>query len=342
MSTIISKSMVAPVSLLEPSPTQSFMCKSLRSHLVTCSLNPASSSSSSSCFSAPCTALFSPSLCGRALRCSTRTRFATSGSIRRRESSFGVRCQQSEDVSMMNAGGSSPEPPIGAPSSMAGKSLLAKLGQSINVAGIAFSSKVILKERHLAIPHVSVPDISWIDWKALRAKGFEAVLFDKDNTLTAPYGQNVWPSLLESLEECRTAFDGRLALLSNSAGLYQFDPDGAEAKALEDKLGISVIRHGSKKPSGDAQAVADHFGCDPSLVVMVGDRYFTDIVYGNSNGLLTIRPAPLTSIGEPFVVRRVRALEDTLVEWWRTQGTLPTKHRLFDHPVDFIKDPGFW
>lgn len=243
---------------------------------------------------------------------------------------------------MMNAGGSSPEPPIGAPSSMAGKSLLAKLGQSINVAGIAFSSKVILKERHLAIPHVSVPDISWIDWKALRAKGFEAVLFDKDNTLTAPYGQNVWPSLLESLEECRTAFDGRLALLSNSAGLYQFDPDGAEAKALEDKLGISVIRHGSKKPSGDAQAVADHFGCDPSLVVMVGDRYFTDIVYGNSNGLLTIRPAPLTSIGEPFVVRRVRALEDTLVEWWRTQGTLPTKHRLFDHPVDFIKDPGFW
>lgn len=125
---------------------------------------------------------------------------------------------------MMNAGGSSPEPPIGAPSSMAGKSLLAKLGQSINVAGIAFSSKVILKERHLAIPHVSVPDISWIDWKALRAKGFEAVLFDKDNTLTAPYGQNVWPSLLESLEECRTAFDGRLALLSNSAGNFHVPP----------------------------------------------------------------------------------------------------------------------
>ncbi|KAG6547879.1 hypothetical protein Mapa_010699 [Marchantia paleacea] len=340
MSTIISKSMVATVSLLEPPPAQSFMCKSLRSHLVVCPLNPASC-----CLSAPYTALFSSSLCSRTLKSSSPKSFPTSGRICKRESSFCVRFQQSEDgssVSMMNAGGSSQEPPVSAPSSMAGKSLLAKLGQSINVAGIAFSSKVILKERHLAIPHVSVPDISWIDWKALRARGFEAVLFDKDNTLTAPYGQNVWPSLLESLEECRTAFDGRLALLSNSAGLYQFDPDGAEAKALEDKLGISVIRHGSKKPSGDAQAVADHFGCDPSLVVMVGDRYFTDIVYGNSNGLLTIRPAPLTSNGEPFVVRRVRALEDTLVDWWRTQGILPTKHRLFEHPVDFIKDPGFW
>lgn len=49
-------------------------------------------------------------------------------------------------------------------------------------------------------------------------------------------------------------------------------------------------------------SAADHV----DSVVKVGDRYFTDIVYGNSNGLLTIRPAPLTSIGEPFVVRRVQ------------------------------------
>lgn len=29
------------------------------------------------------------------------------------------------------------------------------------------------------------------------------------------------------------------------AGLYQFDPDGVEAKALEERLGIPVIRHGN-------------------------------------------------------------------------------------------------
>lgn len=38
---------------------------------------------------------------------------------------------------------------------------------------------------------------------------------------------------------------------------------------------------------------------------MVGDRYLTDIVYGNQNGLLTIRPAPLTMKGDPSVVRLV-------------------------------------
>ena len=36
-------------------------------------------------------------------------------------------------------------------------------------------------------------------------------------------------------------------MLGQRAGLYQFDPDGAEAKALEERLGIPVIRHG--KPS---------------------------------------------------------------------------------------------
>ncbi len=35
---------------------------------------------------------------------------------------------------------------------------------------------------------------------------------------------------------------------------------------------------------------------------MIGDRYLTDIVYGNRNGLFTIRPAPLTLEGEPSAV----------------------------------------
>ena len=31
--------------------------------------------------------------------------------------------------------------------------------------------------------------------------------------------------------------------------------------------------------------------------VMVGDRYFTDIVYGNRHGMVTVRTAPFTSQG---------------------------------------------
>ncbi|CAM6095941.1 unnamed protein product [Calypogeia fissa] len=267
-----------------------------------------------------------------------------------KEEEFLTKAQQPSDKSsssssdsLSSSNGSADGHDSNSVSGMEGKSILwRKLAQNVNLSGVLFSARVIVKDRHLAIPHVSVPDISWIDWKALRMRGFEGVLFDKDNTLTAPYGRNIWPPLTESLEECRKVFGGRIALLSNSAGLYQYDPHGAEAKLVESRLGIPVIRHGQKKPAGNALAVSNYFGCDPSLLIMVGDRYFTDVVYGNSNGLLTIRPAPLTTREEPFMVKRVRRVEETLVDWWRRQGCLPPKHKLLDNPVEFIKDPGCW
>lgn len=222
------------------------------------------------------------------------------------------------------------------------KTLWGKLGQRINIAAITFASQIILRDQNLAIPHVSVPDIRWIDWKALQERGFKGVIFDKDNTLTAPYALAVWPALAPALQECQSFFSGHIALLSNSAGLYQFDPEGAEANALEERLGIPVIRHSTKKPAGTADDVKKHFGCDPSLLIMVGDRYFTDVVYGNNNGLLTIRSAPLTAIGEPFVVQQVRRLEDAVVERWQRLGVQPKAHPLYEGPHEFIKDPACW
>jgi hypothetical protein len=38
---------------------------------------------------------------------------------------------------------------------------------------------------------------------------------------------------------------------------------------------------------------------------MIGDRFLTDVVFGNRNGMLTIRPAPFTSRGEPKAVLAV-------------------------------------
>jgi len=35
---------------------------------------------------------------------------------------------------------------------------------------------------------------------------------------------------------------------------------------------------------------------------MVGDRYLTDVAFGNKNGMLSIRCAPLTTEGEPITV----------------------------------------
>jgi len=74
-----------------------------------------------------------------------------------------------------------------------------------------------------------VRSIDALDWRALAAAGFRGCVFDKDNTLTAPYARAVAPGLAPALARCRAAFGGRVVLFSNSAGLAQFDPEGAFA-----------------------------------------------------------------------------------------------------------------
>ena len=196
----------------------------------------------------------------------------------------------------------------------------------------------------LLLPHLTVPDVSRLDWRALAAAGFKAAVFDKDNTLTAPYSLDLTEEAETALAAAAEAFSSgnqgakngdnggensggksRLALLSNSAGLRQFDPEGHEAAALEEALGIAVIRHSSKKPAGDAAAIVRHFEeasppsaslrVSPSEVVMVGDRYLTDVAFGNRLGMLTVRVDPVekSGKGEPRAVRASRAVEEALV-----------------------------
>ncbi|XP_074587166.1 phosphatidylglycerophosphate phosphatase 1, chloroplastic/mitochondrial-like isoform X2 [Curcuma longa] len=212
------------------------------------------------------------------------------------------------------------------------------LGQRFNREGAASFLGVAVTEPHLALPHLSVPDIRWVDWPALRRLGFRGVVFDKDNTLTAPYSLALWPPLSPSLRLCQTSFPGSVAVFSNSTGLKQYDPDGAEAKALEESIeGIRIIKHEVKKPSGTAEDIERYFGCPASLLVMVGDRVFTDVVYGNKHGFLTILTDPFSLSGEPFIVNQVRTLERLLVNYWRKKGSQPPKHALLSGARQCIK-----
>jgi phosphatidylglycerophosphatase GEP4 len=52
-------------------------------------------------------------------------------------------------------------------------------------------------------------------------------------------------------------------------------------------------------------SVLEYLGCKPSEIVVLGDRYFTDIMFGNLHGSLTIYTDPLTSEGENVAVRVV-------------------------------------
>ncbi|XP_010504848.1 PREDICTED: uncharacterized protein LOC104781795 [Camelina sativa] len=217
--------------------------------------------------------------------------------------------------------------------------LKAAVGQRINVEGIVSSVSVIVRDRRLVIPHVSVKDLRYIDWGELKRKGFKGVVFDKDNTLTAPYSLAIWPPLRPSIERCKAVFGHDIAVFSNSAGLTEYDHDDSKAKALEAEIGIRVLRHRVKKPAGTAEEVEKHFGCTSSELIMVGDRPFTDIVYGNRNGFLTVLTEPLSRAEEPFIVRQVRRLELALLKRWLRKGLKPVDHSLVSDVTQFIKVP---
>lgn len=60
-----------------------------------------------------------------------------------------------------------------------------------------------------------------------------------------------------------------------------------------------------QKPQG-MSSVVEYLNCKPSEVVIIGDRYLTDITFGNLHGSLTIYTDPITNEGENFIVRWVR------------------------------------
>jgi phosphatidylglycerophosphatase GEP4 len=120
-----------------------------------------------------------------------------------------------------------------------------------------------------------------IDYKALKEVcNIRAVVFDKDNTLTAPYALEIHPFAQVGFQNALDTFGrNHVAILSNSAGTKD-DEDYKDAIEIENSLDIPVIRHDEKKPGG-LQQVLQHFQLeDPSQICMIGDRLLTDVVFG--------------------------------------------------------------
>mmetsp|Transcript_24685 Transcript_24685/g.53247 ORF Transcript_24685/g.53247 Transcript_24685/m.53247 type:complete len:238 (-) Transcript_24685:424-1137(-) len=195
--------------------------------------------------------------------------------------------------------------------------------QSVNLKALSTLASVV-RRPYLAAPHVFLPTVSDMSYEALRDHcGIKAVIFDKDNTLTAPYENSLHPRAKFGLQSALDTFGtANVAILSNSAGTDD-DPGFVDGKEIEEALGIAVIQHSEKKPGG-LDEVMQHFPNvdDASELCMVGDRLLTDIVFGNLHGMLTVHVLPLCSGEENKkdnkVANVVRKVENKIMyaDWW--------------------------
>lgn len=207
--------------------------------------------------------------------------------------------------------------------------------QSVNIDAALYYPWARLFKKEFAIPHFLVTDISYIHPEKLHEYGFKGVLFDKDNTLTAPYANKIHSNIREVFARFKKVFNDRLAVLSNSAGT-QDDIGNYDAITIEKLLGITVIRHKRKKPSC-IKDVRKYFDCEPVDLVICGDRVFTDIVFGNRYGMLTILTDIFTEDGDNLAAVKARRHERPLLERWLSQGIRPPAHARYHDDICPVK-----
>ena len=205
--------------------------------------------------------------------------------------------------------------------------------QSLNPSAIWTLSTAVLRRPSLMIPDYQVATIADVNWESLRQQQpqLRAAVFDKDNTLTAPYANEIHPTCQKSIKQAMQVFSaGAVAVLSNSAGTVTDDPDGVDATAFEqanvtllDGKVLPVIRHQDKKPSRKClEQTMQHFGTEtvqePAQIVMIGDRLWTDVVFGNLYGCTTIYAAQtLHDKTDNWTAKLLRPVEQRTSRFWQ-------------------------
>jgi len=202
---------------------------------------------------------------------------------------------------------------------------------SLNFEAIKYFFTARFIDPSLMIPHFLVNNINLISPEKLKEYGFKGVVFDKDNTLTEPLVNEVHPSVKNALSHYKDVFWDNLAIMSDYAGTKD-DKNYKSAVEVEWNLGIKVIKHNRKKPSG-IESVIDYFKCDTSELVCIGDRILTDIVFGNFGGMLTVYTEPVTDKESTKIASRIRRYEIRLMEKFMDQGIKAPEHERYNADI---------
>ncbi|WWC86174.1 uncharacterized protein L201_001047 [Kwoniella dendrophila CBS 6074] len=107
-------------------------------------------------------------------------------------------------------------------------------------------------------PHLRVPSIASVDFQSLKQEGYNAVVIDKDNCLTIPHKDDVYPPYQVAWNDLLSTFNpGRVLVVSNSAGTRK-DPGGIAAESVSLSLRAPVLIHSQNKP-GCSKNILEYF-----------------------------------------------------------------------------------
>jgi len=198
------------------------------------------------------------------------------------------------------------------------------MSQSFNSDAFKSTLKIIFQDHSPAIPHFAIQDIRELSPSKLKEQGIQGVIFDKDNTITAPYINEIYEPLRDVVQQFKDTFGDQMMILSNSAGTKD-DTNYCDAIEIENQLSITVIRHDRKKPEG-VEAVEKLFSCPLGSIVMIGDRLLTDTLFGNRAGMLTIHTGILTAKGDNKPAALARKWENWMLRGWKKRGEKAPQH----------------
>ena len=201
--------------------------------------------------------------------------------------------------------------------------------QSWNPLALFATVRTLVRRPGLLVLHVAVRNVAALDFDALRAAGVSSIIFDKDNTLTAPYVDAAHADVSAAIERARAAFGAdNCVVLSNSAGSGDDAPDFQAARACEAALGLRVARHpDAQKPACLPGVVATLDAAGAAAVAVVGDRLATDVLAANECGALSVHTRPLTTRGDNRAAALSRFLENRLLlPLLRRLGAAPPRH----------------
>ena len=120
------------------------------------------------------------------------------------------------------------------------------LKQSLNVSGVKKAFKALF-DPSLVIPQLHIDHINQLNFVTLKEQGITCVVFDKDQTLSVTYVDQLHPSVVDHVNLAKQQFPNAVAILSNSVG--SCDDDGYQgAMETEKYMKLPVIRHRLKKP----------------------------------------------------------------------------------------------